>query len=1230
MQKTTSLQSLLILIIISVIILSSCNNRPVDVPFPVSDKGYPQPQSQPLQFSEPKKLEWIVAKEGIQPSVKKLDLDALPATPYDPNGFKPILSPPTVSHFDFNALRDTAFNLENIVSESLDFKTSILMRPTVVRVVPPSPKGGSPLSVLEIGRAQGIQEKDIRSLLRTRSGFICIGTGKGIYRFDGEYMLSYPLGPISGMIEDSENRIWYVWDGGLGMLDINHGTISISKKTSGANGNVPRMITDHLGNIWIPRIRSGGVDVIDPQSRTIKHLNRKTGLSGTNALGVFEDDKRNIWISTNDGADIINPEKGFIRYLKNMNGPGIDSLRSITGGKNGTVWAAFNHGGLHEVNIEKGSIRTYGKNQGFHKHIFYRLLVDTKGRVWMATNEGLVILDPEKGIAKSFKVSDGIAEDFILDLLQDDKQRIWVASFNAGLSIIEQNAEVIHPVSVKSLSMLMEDASGKIWVGAAGTNEGIQILDRDKKIIRNLGIPQGLRDDFIQNMVEVDGSILVGTNGGLEIIDLKRKLIEHTGKKEGLADEQIYGILKDKDGSIWLTGPALGINRIDPVQKRLLHAGAAQGLSENNISEVKQDAQGKIWIATSSRGVDRIDPENWTIQNLSNAPGLRDTCNRLLLPDRQGRMWIGTDKGIYVADPNQNTLTAITTKEGLCNDFITSLVSYDDNVIAGTRNKVSILRAPSPGVKATGENWKIDQLAASEGLFNSSNNWNTNMITRKGEYFWGDAGITIIRDFKAEQDSAATYITGLSVMSQRLNFANPVSLGERDTLWRGSSYFVKGQALENSDYVQQDRFHWDSLATPYNMPVNLRIPYDQNYLQFQFAQRHMGRTDATLYSYILLGIDKQWSEFNSNTFTENYLNLLPGSYAFKVRSQDISGRWGQAAVFNFTITPPWWKTLWAYSLYFISLVGSIGGFIQFRSKQLLRENRLLEEKVDYRTSQLKKSLDDLKSTQSQLIQSEKMASLGELTAGIAHEIQNPLNFVNNFSDVNIELTDELKEELNKVNLSSAEKLSLEKIAESIRNNQEKITFHGKRADSIVKGMLQHSRNSSGTKEPTNINALADEYLRLAYHGLRARDKSFNAVMKTDFDETVGMVNVVPQDVGRAILNLITNAFHAVIEKKIASSKGVTAANGASYEPTVTVSTKRLGNKVEIKVKDNAKGIPQHVLDKIFQPFFTTKPSGQGTGLGLSLSYDIVKAHGGELKVVTKEGEGSEFIVQLPV
>lgn len=287
----------------------------------------------------------------------------------------------------------------------------------------------------------------------------------------------------------------------------------------------------------------------------------------------------------------------------------------------------------------------------------------------------------------------------------------------------------------------------------------------------------------------------------------------------------------------------------------------------------------------------------------------------------------------------------------------------------------------------------------------------------------------------------------------------------------------------------------------------------------------------------------------------------------------------------------------------------------------------LEHLVAARTSELtlqkeelEKTLAELQSAQTQLVHAEKMASLGELTAGIAHEIQNPLNFVNNFSELSIELAQELLEEIKKPQPDTG---LVSDLLRDLAQNQEKINHHGKRAANIVTGMLQHARTSTGVKEPVDLNALADEYLRLSYHGLRAKDKSFNAKMITDFDPAVGKVEVIPQDMGRVLLNLINNAFYAVAQMKNQQT--------GDYEPTVTVRS-RLGKNgaIEIRIKDNGTGIPDQVKAKIFQPFFTTKPTGQGTGLGLSLSYDIVtKGHGGALEVTTQEGQGTEFIIKLP-
>ncbi|SDA87486.1 His Kinase A (phospho-acceptor) domain-containing protein [Algoriphagus alkaliphilus] len=289
-------------------------------------------------------------------------------------------------------------------------------------------------------------------------------------------------------------------------------------------------------------------------------------------------------------------------------------------------------------------------------------------------------------------------------------------------------------------------------------------------------------------------------------------------------------------------------------------------------------------------------------------------------------------------------------------------------------------------------------------------------------------------------------------------------------------------------------------------------------------------------------------------------------------------------------------------------------------EETIEELELKRKAIEETNSALQRSLEDLKATQSQLIQQEKLASLGQLTAGIAHEIQNPLNFVNNFSEVNNELIDEQLEEIEKGDLEEIKELAL-----IMKENSEKITLHGKRADAIVKGMLEHSKTGSGKKEPTNLNALAEEFSRLAFNSFLAKNKDFKGEYKLELDPELPLLEVVPQDIGKVLLNLLNNAFYACAEqrKDLSGFENLTG-----LTPTVTVSTKNLGDKIQISVKDNGPGIPEAIKDKIFQPFFTTKPTGQGTGLGLSLSYDIIKAHGGEIHVESKPGKLTTFEILL--
>ncbi len=423
-----------------------------------------------------------------------------------------------------------------------------------------------------------------------------------------------------------------------------------------------------------------------------------------------------------------------------------------------------------------------------------------------------------------------------------------------------------------------------------------------------------------------------------------------------------------------------------------------------------------------------------------------------------------------------------------------------------------------------------------------------------------------------------------------------------------------------SDFLINNTPIFSGKGSPLEKPIGetseINLHFNQNIFSFHCSVIDYHAPEANKCYTMLENFDNVWREVIGDK-SVTFINVPPGKYFFRVKAYNIDGIQAEKKL-QIIISPPWWKTWWAYSIYGLMLLTVAFFMNRYQKQRTITKERQKAQVIELaQAKEIEKAYSELKSTQAQLIQSEKMASLGELTAGIAHEIQNPLNFVNNFSDINRELLVEMKEELDQGNIPGAKG-----IADDVIVNEDKINHHGKKADSIVKSMLQHSRTSSNQKELYDINALADEYLRLSYHGLRAKDKTFNASMRTDFDESIGKINIIPQDIGRVLLNLYNNAFYAVGEKQKQNIQG--------YEPTLSVSTRKTNGKVEIRIKDNGNGIPPNVLDKIFQPFFTTKPTGQGTGLGLSLSYDVIKVHEGEIKVETREGEFTEFVIQLPI
>ncbi|MFD2200405.1 ATP-binding protein [Shivajiella indica] len=794
------------------------------------------------------------------------------------------------------------------------------------------------------------------------------------------------------------------------------------------------------------------------------------------------------------------------------------------------------------------------------------------------------------------------------------KGNYFLSIYGAGIVMMNQEGEIIKRISTDQglpsdiVYSVYFDQTGGLW---ATTDDGMARIAINTPIL-SFGKESGI-DSRVRNIQKVGDQFYLGTSTGLLKFDI--------GEKKFKAALQTASLLYDS----WADGEDLIIANSGNLElirdgKTIRFYQVKEGNRAQTILIPKSNPNLLLVGATNGlmvyqRGLSKEYP--WEYRG--NVPGV-ESVGTILYEDKDGKVISGNGENLFVLDPKDIGLET------------------DDP----TKMKVAVFETNRLETRYSlidGEFY----ISSSEGMLKYS--------SKEGEFVATEDFSAIEKDiFDFNQDKSGIiwyesldkkkYILnrdaeGKFVRDERPNSIAPYLstedfIDEDSIMWFGTPKGLvrydpkKDNQSDKKFFTLIRRIETKTDTIPllfYGRKKDIAaVERKENSYRFEFAAPYFEEEKKTKYQTYLEGFDPEWVDWNDNKFKE-YTNLSPGTYTFYVRAMAYTGRVSEEAAYSFVVLPPWFATWWAYLLYALLMGGIITAIVKWRSQKLKAENRILEERVNERTAELEKSLTELKATQAQLIQSEKMASLGELTAGIAHEIQNPLNFVNNFSEVSKELLAEMKEEL-----ATGSKEEAEAIADDVIQNLEKIHHHGKRADAIVKGMLQHSRTGSGKKELTDLNALSDEYLRLAYHGLRAKDKSFQADFKTDLDPNLPKLEVMPQDMGRVLLNLINNAFYAVNEKR----KKLLDSGDTSYKPMVKVKTQSLENAIEIAVMDNGDGIPESVKSKIFQPFFTTKPTGQGTGLGLSLSYDIVKAHRGELDLDSIPGESTQFRIILPL
>ncbi|KAA9041151.1 GAF domain-containing protein [Ginsengibacter hankyongi] len=1018
------------------------------------------------------------------------------------------------------------------------------------------------------------------------------------------------------------------------------GTILIGTRTMGlfkydGNNFIPfkteadQFIKDNLiyfpgtvlsdGNILLGTQNSGAV-VIDSTGREVGRYNLENGIENNSVDFSFQDRSGSIWLATANGISRIDYSSpvSYFDSRNDISGVPIDIIRH-----NGIIYTCTNNG-LYALNpkTSKFHLLRNSNNQSW-------TFAEVGNQLLVGTNDGL--FQVEKDQLSPIRKTIG-NEYFVYALKQSrvNPDRVFAGTSSGLWSVVKTGStwkDESHILdNPDEPTSIIEYKDGRVWMGTQSSglfevtfqkgDDGNILLQ--KPVIEHFNKLNGLQDGItyvtsingVNYFTTADSIYLFNENKKIFYADTSNKIIaEFINIKANIVK---ISFQQDNLGRIWMGGEdklTMGTLKPDGSWKWL--SSPFNRFAEESISKVYAEKNGISWFTAN----DQIIKYDFTKKN----SGKTNYAALIRKVD------VGEDSTLYFGGMldkpvsskityNNNSVAfryAATSYEGKnVNQFKTFLEGFDKGWSAystETRKEYSNL----PPGKYT---FKVTALNVA-GIESSTGTYSFEILPPWYRTWWAYSlyvilfGLLAFLIFRWQRSRVITR------ERQRAAFREANLKAEAENEQRKNTELISemGKEITSSlsigNIINTVYTHVNKLMDASVFGIGI-VNREKQQLEFP-ATKEKGET-LLPYSYHLNDTKRPASwcfnnqkEIIMNDFEKEhpaYISDIPESAAGDNTASVIylplvykSKAIGVITAQSFSKN--------AYKEYHLNILRSLATYTALA----------LDNADAYRS---------LKSTQAQLIQSEKMASLGELTAGIAHEIQNPLNFVNNFSEVNMELTDELKDELNRTNLSPEQKLPLEEIANDIKNNQEKISFHGKRADSIVKGMLQHSRSSTGVKEPTDINALADEYLRLSYHGLRAKDKSFNAEMKTDFDKSIGKINIIPQEIGRVLLNLYNNSFYAVNEKAKQQLN--------SYESVVSVSSKKMGGNVILTVKDNGNGIPQKVVDKIFQPFFTTKPTGEGTGLGLSLSYDIIKAHGGEIKVESKEGEGSEFIIQIPI
>jgi signal transduction histidine kinase/ligand-binding sensor domain-containing protein len=1068
----------------------------------------------------------------------------------------------------------------------------------------------------------GLPGTQVNKVIVDQFGYVWIGTINGLARYDGYnfkrfYQNPNDPGSIKGLVvwslfEDSKGRIWVGSQPGVLNL-YNPSTQSFRNFTFGdlfdsevnIEVGIVDIVEDKSGRIFFGLTSNYGETItstvlyFDEKEEKLKNVPASKGLNINNVKSMAADSEGGVWVSCYSGLYKLDSSGTLVNFNLQPD-PGSVFLSNefdtqLRGDDYGNVWGVSNLGRLFQIDVGTNRLEIVAAASDLGDYFFNNLVIDSSGTIWMGTDRGIFKFDPKT--KEMIGLDDTESRDYqysqVNTLSLDSFGSLWIGTNATGLFKYEERAMFrsysnsrSDPLSLTGgwVNNIHELKDGKVLVTTSVG--GFNIVDLQKNEIRPLPYDAILPGAYAAfGLIEHSpGEIIFSTNDGFFQFSYPSNQVKRINLPGIPPNTVIQYFLNDRQGYQWAF-TMQGIYRKNGAdvefQKAKIDIDPGDENSLKSATQAIESQRYGLWINTND-GLFLYDYKSNRVNRIGRDPSKGDVFVtqdvNALYEDPSGTVWVGTwQGGLSRLDVKEGKIKTYTIDDGLPSMSIQA-------IIADEKNRSLWLSTFEGLSRFDVETEKFYNYSIDEGIQGQQFADRSYLKTSDGKFlFGGSNGITVFDPESVRKDSKPPIV-----------FLTDFKL------------FNKSLVVGENSLLSKPIYETESIA----------LAHDQNNISIEFTALHFSNPAKNRFAYKLENYEDEWREIASLQ-SAFYPNLPPGEYIFKVRAANNNGVWNEeGTTLQILIGKPWWSTAWAYGFYgVLILAGVFGADRYFRNRIIQKERERAQARELEHAREIEKAYSDLKATQAQLIQQEKLASLGQLTAGIAHEIKNPLNFVNNFSEVSIEMMEEALEEMEK--REGRDETLIQENLEDIQSNLQKIHEHGSRANSIVTSMLQHSRGGSGKKEPTDLNVLIQEYVNLSFHGMRAGKNPINVEIVLDLDPEVKEVSLVKEDFSRVIINLCNNAFDAL--------KSVKTLHAASLR----VRTKKQGDTITIEVEDNGPGIPDDIKDKILQPFFTTKKGTEGTGLGLSITHDIVKAHGGELKIESSPETGARFIISLP-